>query len=560
MFITEKKELINFSTPYRLWQGIPGIEVTKKGRIFSTFYSGGTKEEVNNFVVLLKSNDGINFGEPIAVSFKEGFRCYDPCLWIDPLERLWLFWACAPEHAVYAVVCDDPDADELVWSEVIRIGEDVMMNKPTVLSTGEWLFPIAVWHRNVQTGGFQSNKEDSERKAFAYKTVDHGKSFVKLGGADLYKRSFDEHMILELNNGILAMFVRTTYGIGVCYSYDGGKHWTKGENSGLGGPCSRFFIRRLKSGRILLINHYNYNGRSHLTAMLSEDEGKTWKYKLLLDDRSGVSYPDAKESADGYIYITYDFERGAFLNSLDKVYSKAREILLAKITEDDIINGKIVDDGSKLKCIISKLDKYALENQNPFREVMRLDSDDLARKISEMSQNEVLDFIVKHYALNCENMHTIENAKFDSLIGKLESNECNREEVARKLLSLLNSVEDKSPKEIPIVNSVKSLIQDSLQADISVKEIAEKLGVSMYYMCHLFKQNTGITIVDYKKELKIIKAKDLLVNTDKKITDIAQECGFGGDSYFGKVFMEHELLSPSQYRAFCKKKVSNVDK
>ena len=89
MFITDKSELMRFSTQYRLWQGIPGIEVTRKGRIFSTFYSGGTKEEINNFVVLLKSDDGINFGEPIAAAFKEGYRCYDPCLWIDPLGKLW---------------------------------------------------------------------------------------------------------------------------------------------------------------------------------------------------------------------------------------------------------------------------------------------------------------------------------------------------------------------------------------------------------------------------------------------------------------------------------------
>ena len=91
MFITEENSLKKYGTPYRLWQGIPGIEVTKKGRIFSTFYSGGIKEEVNNFVVLLKSDDGIYFGEPIAVVFEEGYRCYDPCLWIDPLGRLWLF-------------------------------------------------------------------------------------------------------------------------------------------------------------------------------------------------------------------------------------------------------------------------------------------------------------------------------------------------------------------------------------------------------------------------------------------------------------------------------------
>ena len=80
MFITEENSLKKYGTPYRLWQGIPGIEVTKKGRIFSTFDSGGTKEEVNNFVVLLKSDDGIYFGEPIAVAFEEGYRCYDPCL------------------------------------------------------------------------------------------------------------------------------------------------------------------------------------------------------------------------------------------------------------------------------------------------------------------------------------------------------------------------------------------------------------------------------------------------------------------------------------------------
>lgn len=553
MFITEKSQLEKFSTPYRLWQGIPGIEVTKKGRIFSAFYSGGTKEEVNNFVVLLKSDGGVNFGEPIAVAFKEGFRCYDPCLWIDPLDRLWFIWSCAPNHSVYAVICDNPDADDLKWGSVFKIGEDVMMNKPTVLATGEWLFPIAVWHKNVFTGGFKSDKKDEDRKAFAYKTVDCGKTFVRLGGVDAERRSFDEHMILELKDGRLAMFIRTIYGIAVSYSYDGGKTWTKAENSKLGGPCSRFFIRRLKSGRILLINHYNFVGRSHLTAMLSEDECKTWTHKLLIDERIGVTYPDAKEGDDGYIYITYDYERGCFLNSLDEVYLQAREILYAKITENDIINGKLVDKDSKLKCVISKLSKYDLESENPFQEEMRMDENTLATKISKMSQDEVLDFIIKYYNINCVNMHVIENAKLDELLEKLSLNNTNRLEVAKKILSLLNSVTTKTPKEIPIVSSVKSLLQSSLEEDISVREMAKKLGVSMYYMCHLFKKQTGITIIDYKNELKIIKAKNLLVNTDKKITEIAQECGFGSDSYFGKVFMEHEQVSPSQYRSFCKK-------
>lgn len=61
MFITDKNKLKEYGKEYRLWQGIPGIEVTKKGRIFSTFYSGGVMEEIGNYAVLLKSDDGVNF-------------------------------------------------------------------------------------------------------------------------------------------------------------------------------------------------------------------------------------------------------------------------------------------------------------------------------------------------------------------------------------------------------------------------------------------------------------------------------------------------------------------
>ncbi len=553
MLITDKNEIIKYSAPYRVWQGVPGIEVTKGGRIFSTYYSGGTKESVNNFIVLTKSDDGVNFGEPIAVLFKENYRCYDPCIWIDPLDRLWLIWALAPEHAVYAVICDDPDAEELKWSEKILIGRDVMMNKPTVLTTGEWLFPIAVWHNNVFTvGGFNNKDEEIERKAFAYKTIDGGKSFVNLGGSDVENRSFDEHMILEMADGSLAMYVRTTYGIGVSYSYDRGKTWTKGEDSKLGGPCSRFFIGRLKSGRILLVNHYNFSGRSHMTAMLSEDECKTWKYKLLLDERSNVSYPDAKEADDGFIYITYDRERGTAADTIDKIYASAREILYAKITEDDIINGKLVNKDSKLKCVISKLDKYVKENENPFNEVNRFSDAELSKHILDKSNDELISFIFDHYHINCMNMHQLENEKIDTLIETLNQDGCDREKTISEIISLVRSVASFSTDDVPVVERIKGIIQSDLTDAQSVRTIAETLGMSMYYMCHLFKKTTGITIGDYKKELKITKAKGFLVNTDKKISEIAQECGFGSDSYFSKVFMASEKLSPTQYRDFAK--------
>jgi hypothetical protein len=59
---------------------------------------------------------------------------------------------------------------------------------------------------------------DADTGAFVYRTTDYGRTFERLGAAYIAERLFDEHMVLELADGRLAMFVRTRYGIGVSYS------------------------------------------------------------------------------------------------------------------------------------------------------------------------------------------------------------------------------------------------------------------------------------------------------------------------------------------------------
>ena len=558
MLITDKALINDFSIDKRLWQGIPSIEVTKGGRIFLTYYSGGTKEEIGNYCILSRSDDGEHF-EDIAITYKEGFRCYDPCLWMDPSCRLWFTWGVAPDHAVWASICDDPDADELVWSAPRLIGREVMMNKPTVLSTGEWLFPIAVWDLIEVAGGRNgvadaSGKQSTltDRLAFAYKSVDQGETFERLGGSNVPQRSFDEHMILELSDGRLAMYVRTKYGIGVSYSYDRGRTWTKGGNSSLGGPCSRFFIRRLKSGRVLLINHFNYIGRSHLTAMLSEDDGKTWPYKLLLDERANVSYPDAKEADDGYIYITYDRERGAFLDSLEKAYASAREILLAKITEEDIIAGKIGSVNGYLKKVAMKLDKYAFEGSNPYKEISKQTDGELAEMLEEKDADSISAFLFDHYRINCINLHNIDNKKLDTLIDGLKKECIDKKTAIIEMIRLIRGAKINEKMNTPVVERAKAIIESSISEDLTVAEIAERINISIHYLCHVFKAETGITPIDYRNSVKLTKAKKLLVSTNNKISDIAVECGFGSASYFSKVFVKSEGITPAEYRAALK--------
>ena len=547
MFYTNPEILGNYTAENRLWQGIPSIEVTKNGRIFVTFYSGVTEEAIGNYVVLIKSDDGKTFSEPIAAAFKEGHRCYDPCLWIDPLNRLWFTWACAPEQAVYGAVCENPDAEVLKWSEIKKIGNDVMMNNPIVRKNGEWLFPITVWAQNVWAGGVKSSA-DSDKKAFAYLSYDDGKSFHKLGGVDAPQRSYDEHMIIELNENELAMFIRTHYGIAVSYSYDGGSTWTEAKDSGLGGPDSRFHIRRLKSGRLLLINHYNFKGRNNLTAMLSEDNGKTWKYKLLLDGRDDVSYPDAAEATDGYIYITYDRERGDCKKTLEEAYSCAREILIAKITEQDIITGKITDKNSRLGVIASKLGKYKNEKDNPYCEIKRYSDNEICTLLSDKNAEDIVLILFENYEINCMNMYKIDSKRMDCLIDKLKNGCKNREQVIYELIKLIRGVNVKENEDIPIVSAVKKIIEKEMNRNITLDEISEAMNMSKYYLCHIFKKTTNMTLTDWKNYLKTEKAKKLLVSSDLKMVDIALECGFGSASYFSEMFAKREKITPEAYR------------
>jgi hypothetical protein len=440
MLITDPNELKQYSTPYRIWQGIPGIEVTKNGRIFVSFYGGGTDEGPGNVCYLVKSDDGVNFSEPIAAASYDAGRCFDSGVWIDLLGRLWFYWSVMPKKGVYATICDDPDANTLIWREPFFIGHEIMLNKPIVLSSGEWLFPVASWDALVMRLPIALSYYDSDADtgSYVYRSIDQGCTFEKLGAANIIERLFDEHMVLELADGRLAMFVRTRYGIGVSYSDDKGMTWSEGADSGLGGPNSRFHIRRLPSGRVLLINHVNFTGRNNLTALLSEDDGKTWPYQLLLDERDNVSYPDAAMSADGAIYITYDRERGAGLFCMEDVYKQAREILYARITEEDIIAGGLVHPGSFLKGIVSKLDQYAGCADGLFDGKEQAKKDATANALFTRYPDRLPEILRKFCPVALSKMCEEDRTQFDLLAENIDKDPNNKLNVLKQMLALIH--------------------------------------------------------------------------------------------------------------------------
>jgi predicted neuraminidase len=356
----------------RTWQGIPGIERTAKGRVYASWFTGGPKEPSpdNTVVISYSDDDGKTFGnlEALGLPTNDKTRCFDPTLWIDPKGRLWYIFNRGnkdlPKHDVWARICDAPDAAKPQWGPEFRVGYDApftfRMNKVTVLSTGEWLMPVTLAEKPVRDWCTGYNEKQIPTLHGVGISTDEGRTW-KLHGAVKSKPWALENMIVELKDGRLWMLIRTNSGVlWQSHSTDKGRTWTEGNPSNIKSPGSRFYIRRLSSGNLLLINHHKFTGRSHLTAQLSTDDGATWNEGLLLDERGSVSYPDGVQDKDGLIWITYDRDRNG-----------AGEILLAKFREEDVFAGKNISGTVTLKQIVDKLNKPTATKANPPKPVVK---------------------------------------------------------------------------------------------------------------------------------------------------------------------------------------------
>jgi predicted neuraminidase len=343
----------------RVWQGIPGVERTAGGRLFLCWFTGGPKEPAPENTVLLchSDDDGKTFSAPTAMGLprRDGTRCFDPTLWLDPKGRLWYIFnrgnQATAQHDVWARICDDPDAAEPVFCEEFRIDLQTpyafRMNKPTVLSTGEWVMPVT--HAAEPIHDWFAGPKQLQGVAVS---ADEGTTWT-LHGAVKAPHWALECMVTELTDDRLWLLIRAgDRHLWQSYSDDKGRTWSEGRPSAIRNPGSRFFIRRLASGNLLLVNHVGYaetgrpfTGRSHLTAQLSTDDGQAWNDGLLLDERDGVSYPDGVQDKDGLIWIIYDRDRNG-----------AGEILLARFHEQDVLAGANVSGAVVLKQVVNHLE------------------------------------------------------------------------------------------------------------------------------------------------------------------------------------------------------------
>lgn len=330
----------------RRWQGCPALACTGN-RIWVASYTGGDREpHPENYCALLYSDDGEHWIDAYLVirSKTSAQRPIDAEVFRDPRGRLWLVWGQTHNYGpsqptlhhdgvfgVWAAVCEDPLRANPVFSEPRRLCDGFMRNKPLFLRNGDWAICAYDYRSDSYSLYFSSNE---------------GGTWRYQKGPDKPEKCVhpDEPMMIEKVDGTIWFLARTRWGIAQSFSYDGGRTWSDLENPAIPNPASRFYIGRLRSGRLLMVNHVGFEGRSHLTALLSQDEGMTWKASMLIDGRKNVSYPDVDQDANGRIWMIHDRER-----------TEKGELLLSAFREEDILAATVHTKDSFLRRVISSV-------------------------------------------------------------------------------------------------------------------------------------------------------------------------------------------------------------
>ena len=103
--------------------------------------------------------------------------------------------------------------------------------------------------------------------------------------------------------------------------------------------------------------------------------------------------------------------------------------------------------------------------------------------------------------------------------------------------------------EPPVITRAKQYIKDHQGEDISLGQVARAVNTSTFYFCKMFKRVTGINFTDYVSRVRIEQARNLLLNPNLRVSEIAYEVGFQSLTHFNRVFKKIIGQSPSDYRS-----------
>ena len=96
--------------------------------------------------------------------------------------------------------------------------------------------------------------------------------------------------------------------------------------------------------------------------------------------------------------------------------------------------------------------------------------------------------------------------------------------------------------------AVRRYIDNHFKESLTLDQLAEEAHMNKFYLSHAFKQEYGISPINYMISRRLEESKYLLAETDLSMSQISQLLGFSSLSYFSQVFRKTQGLSPMEYR------------
>jgi two-component system response regulator YesN len=99
-----------------------------------------------------------------------------------------------------------------------------------------------------------------------------------------------------------------------------------------------------------------------------------------------------------------------------------------------------------------------------------------------------------------------------------------------------------------LISKAKHFIEENYHKDISLDDVSRIVDISPYYFSKLFKDETGENFIEYLTNMRIEKAKDLLVHSGMNIKSICVDTGYSDPNYFSRIFKKQVGVTPTEYR------------
>jgi predicted neuraminidase len=328
----------------------PGIVECPNGDLLVSWYRGSGERSADDVAVFgaRRRKGAEGWGEPFLMADTPGFPDCNTAMFIDGKKRLWLFWptildnnwsSCLTNYR-YAREYDGDGCPKWDWQGVMflkpmnfeeemlkglderlkafkdlpprsaenlprlkeRIADKLSSRlgwqprcKPTVLPRGRILLPL---YSDTYSVSVMAISDDDGKTWYA------GKPLAGFGNI--------QPAVLRRNDGTLVAYMRENGPIKkvrVAESKDDGVSWGPVGATELPNPGSGLDAVRLANGHWLLVCNDTTRGRQSLAALLSDDEGRTWKWTRHLERHESGSYhyPAVIQGADGTIHAVYSY-------------------------------------------------------------------------------------------------------------------------------------------------------------------------------------------------------------------------------------------------------------